>query len=78
MSEINGHQGDIIFTVRATNSEMDPEARWGHRGRIGFRADCSQCGEFEVGTSDEIGDLLRGHIRWHHKSDRQYAPAKRP
>ena len=65
MSEIS-NDDDIVFTVRSTNTEGDPEARWGHRGRIGFRADCSLCGEFEVGASDEIGELLRGHIRWHH------------
>jgi hypothetical protein len=58
--------GDIVFTVCSTNSEADPEARWGHRGGIGFRADCSRCGEFQVGASDEIGELLRGHIRWYH------------
>ena len=62
--EINGHH-DVVFTVRPTNDEIDTEARWGLRGRTGFRAECSACGDFEVGASDEIGDLLRGHVRWH-------------
>jgi hypothetical protein len=65
MSEINNQDGDIVFLVGATNRELDPEARWGLRSNIGFRADCSRCGESEYAASDEIAELLRGHIRWH-------------
>jgi hypothetical protein len=62
---------DLVFTVRATNNEVDPEARWGLRMQLGFRADCSVCGEFEIGASGEIGELMRGHITWHSRpSDR--------
>ncbi len=65
MSEIKNNHDEIVFTISATNGEVDPEARWGQRGEIGFRAECSQCSESEYGASDEIGQLLRGHIRWH-------------
>jgi len=58
-----------VFTVRATNSDSDPEAVWGLRRQIGFRVDCSLCTEWEVGTSGEIGELMRGHIRWHKQFD---------
>jgi hypothetical protein len=63
--EVATTEKDLVFTVRATNDEVDPEARWGIRMQLGFQAGCSVCGESEIGTSGEIGELIRGHITWH-------------
>jgi hypothetical protein len=52
----------FVFNVRPASSEIDLEAMWGLRLQIGFRA---ECGEWEYGTSANIGQLIRGHLRRH-------------